>query len=634
MRHRLDIDGLRALAVIPVVLFHAQLGFPGGYTGVDIFFVISGFLITKLLLQDMEANAFSFKKFWERRIRRIMPALAVLLTFVLLAGYFILVPSDYRDLGWSTVSQLAFSSNFYFWRESGYFDKASDFKPLLHTWSLAVEEQFYFLFPLLLFQVRSASRSCLVKTLLTLGALSFCLSVYLSYYHRSVNFYFLPPRAWELLLGSCIAAGAGAIQMRQLWREVLSAGGLVMVLVSFIAFHSSTRFPGANALLPCAGAGLIIWTGGTGPTRVGRFLGSAPLVFVGLISYSLYLWHWPLFAFLKYRVESPGVISRLLTVCLSFCAAYVSWKFVEQPFRSRVLAPSRGSLFKAALASSMAIASLGFCVASADGFRSRLRSRAQIYADAVTNFTFLNVSTDDVKKGRLPPLGQIDSRKKAHVLLWGDSHAMALAPALDEVLRKHSAAGVQATYAETVPLLGYVSQGDFSLARNSTEWNAAIVKYVEHARITDVVMVACWNSYLAYREDYPGVSQSFMPCLIRTVSTLRKAGARVWLVKEVPHPDTDPPHYLALKAMRTPVSSDTLPLPVVRFNETSQAEDAAFGNVTGAGVEILNPAPFLLVDLDHILVARQEKCLYRDRGHLSVEGAKLLQPLFEPLFTE
>ncbi len=206
LKYRADIDGLRGLAVLTVLFFHADIGFPGGFVGVDVFFVISGYLISGLILKDLDSGQFGIVDFWERRVRRIMPALSVVVLASLIAGWFLFLPSDFRALGRSAVAQSILASNVNFWLESGYFSQAAELKPLLHTWSLAVEEQFYLLFPFVLILIHRVSRASIVRVILLLSCSSFALSVYCSYRHSEANFYLLPTRAWELLIGSGLAA--------------------------------------------------------------------------------------------------------------------------------------------------------------------------------------------------------------------------------------------------------------------------------------------------------------------------------------------------------------------------------------------------------------------------------------------
>ncbi len=266
--YRPDIDGLRAVAVLGVVFFHAGLGFPGGYVGVDVFFVISGFLITSLILKELRQGTFSLLNFWERRARRILPALTVVVAAIIAAGWFCLMPADYEVLGKQVIALIGFSSNIKFWRETGYFDTASETKPLLHTWSLSLEEQFYLLIPLLLAVLFRLRKSHWIVPTLLLGAfVSFGLSVYGSFRAPDATFFLLPTRAWELAAGSLLAFVQPIPQARL--RTLFAWLGLAAILVPFCFYPPGIRFPGLTALPPVAGAALLIWSGL--PSAICRF---------------------------------------------------------------------------------------------------------------------------------------------------------------------------------------------------------------------------------------------------------------------------------------------------------------------------------------------------------------------------
>jgi len=346
MKHRADIDGLRAVAVIAVLLFHADIGCSGGYVGVDVFFVISGFLITGLILKDLNRDRFSIVEFWERRVRRILPALALVVFSTLIAGWFLLLGRDFEALGKSVVAQVMLLSNVYFWRGSGYFARIGQDTPLLHTWSLAVEEQFYLLFPLLLIALRRLSPKALIPAILLFSGASFSLSVYWSYHNPNANFYLLPTRAWELLMGAFLAAYSARRASKRWLAEILSWSGLFAILWSIFQYSPDTRFPGAAALLPCVGTAFLIQSNRDSLTSVGTFLATRPVVFVGLISYSLYLWHWPVLVFAEYwTIERLPLVHRVLLLLGSIGLAALSWKFVETPFRQRTVFKTRPQVF-------------------------------------------------------------------------------------------------------------------------------------------------------------------------------------------------------------------------------------------------------------------------------------------------
>ncbi|MCB5187526.1 acyltransferase [Methylobacillus caricis] len=338
MRYRREVDGLRAVAVVAVLLFHAGLlGFSGGYVGVDIFFVISGYLITSIILEELEAGRFSIVNFYERRARRILPALTVVLIATSIAAYIVMPSSLLQTYAQSLVSVASFCSNIFFYLTSGYFSTASDEKPLLHTWSLAVEEQYYVFFPLLVSMLWFVGRSRLALLIIFLSLLSLACSEYLlSQQARDANFYLIFSRAWELFAGSLLAFSRVSDTPLPRWsREVGSASGLLLIMLAIFSLDEHTPFPGVYALLPVMGTCLVIACSNE-QTVVGRLLSSKLMVGIGLISYSLYLWHQPLFAFLRMKsLGEPGTGMFWVAIAMSSLLAISSYYLVEQPFRSK-----------------------------------------------------------------------------------------------------------------------------------------------------------------------------------------------------------------------------------------------------------------------------------------------------------
>ena len=343
--YRREIDGLRAFAVLPVILFHAGFEtFSGGFVGVDVFFVISGYLIMSIILAEKEAGTFSLSNFWERRARRILPALFVVIAACIPAAFLLLDQFALRSFAASILATLFFVSNFHFWKDGGYFETAAELKPLLHTWSLAVEEQYYIIIPLLLLAIWKLGRRRIGMTLSAIACASFAYGLWATSKEPEAAFFLLPMRAWELLLGALIAfyhARTAPTSTRgTLLPEALSALGLVMIGFSILNYSSATPFPGIHALLPTVGAALIILFASQ-QTFVGRMLGYKALVGIGLISYSAYLWHQPLLAFLRHLTDDLGLIPRGITLILVFVLSLITWKYVEVPFRNKKRAPKQ-----------------------------------------------------------------------------------------------------------------------------------------------------------------------------------------------------------------------------------------------------------------------------------------------------
>jgi peptidoglycan/LPS O-acetylase OafA/YrhL len=367
MMYRKEIDGLRAVAVVPVVLFHSGLpGFSGGYAGVDVFFVISGFLITALLLQDLQQDRFSIVKFYERRARRILPALTFVILITTLIAAFTLPPLRLAEYGASLIATVLFGANLYFWRTTDYFATAAEERPLLHMWSLAVEEQFYIIFPLLLLALwrwrRGGSDAMLWAVFLGSAVLSFALSVFAAEWKPVANFYLPVTRAWELLAGCMVAlALKGAPPRKAIYAPVLAGLGLVLVIGALILIDETTPWPGPWTIVPVAGTALILlFARADCPT--GRTLGWGPLVWIGLLSYSIYLWHQPLLAFARITTPAHPPLALMAALALATIPlAWISWRFVEQPFRKRPSSGgfSRQTIFAGSAAILVGVTALG-----------------------------------------------------------------------------------------------------------------------------------------------------------------------------------------------------------------------------------------------------------------------------------
>lgn len=442
-QYRADIDGLRAIAVLSVVFFHAKVfRCPGGFVGVDVFFVISGYLITSLIAKDLEQGSFSFISFYDRRMRRIFPALFGLLFFCSMVTVLLLVPRDLVAFGKSLLAATTFISNLYFWRTAaplGYFAGASHSQVLLHTWSLSVEEQFYLVFPGLLLILFRRAKGQTKTTLWVLVITSFCLNVWATYSRPIAAFYLFVPRAWELLVGALLALKAVPAPHTRIIRETLGALGLGMVVGSVFWLTESTPFPGFSVLPACVGAWLIIYTGVEGASAVNRLLSFQPLIFVGTLSYSLYLWHWPLLVFTRYF--SARELTKLETgevlVC-SLLIAFLSFEFVERPFRGSDSSFSRRQVFSLGLAASLTAVVIGFTVHLSHGFPQRydLRTRQLVevnesrmadYVESCGNWRRQVRSLADLN------ICQMSGQSAKKIMFLGDSHIGQLYPAIKAI---------------------------------------------------------------------------------------------------------------------------------------------------------------------------------------------------------
>tara|TARA_Y100000996_G_scaffold410674_1_gene393476 strand:+ start:7159 stop:9048 length:1890 start_codon:yes stop_codon:yes gene_type:complete len=435
MIYRAEIDGLRALAVLPVILFHAGYEtFSGGFVGVDVFFVISGYLITALLISDIKQGQFSVINFYERRARRLLPALFFVMLVCLPFAFFWLAPSDLKDFGQSLISTATFSSNIHFWWERGYFGSALELKPLLHTWSLAVEEQYYIIFPLFLALTWKLGIKKITSILLLIFFLSLCLAHFSSTYGvfervKTGSFYLIPTRAWELLIGVFIALHIDYIQekIKIEYNQFLSILGFSMILYSIVFFDGYTPFPSLYTLFPTIGAALVI-IASTPNTLIHSILSKKELVFLGLISYSTYLWHQPIFAFTRHKFghEVPEFIFAILGL-ISIFLGYLSWKWIEKPFRDKNIVSSKG-IFNYSFAGILIFIGIGLSFSLSNGFiKSYSIKEQKIYEEFMNVGIYNSINMESVK---LEEFDLQDERIK--LLVIGDSYAEDLINAIKE----------------------------------------------------------------------------------------------------------------------------------------------------------------------------------------------------------
>ncbi|SHN82325.1 acyltransferase family protein [Bradyrhizobium erythrophlei] len=492
--YRPDIDGLRAFAVVSVVLYHA---FPkavrGGYIGVDVFFVISGFLISSILLKEMSDRSFTFSRFYGRRVRRIFPALAVCLTGVLAYGFVCLLPSEFMQLGKHVFFGAAFLSNIAIWSEAGYFDIAATLKPLLHLWSLGIEEQFYIVWPALLWTIFQTKAS-LGRLLVLMFLASFAINIWLSS-TSIVGDFFLPfPRFWELLLGAGLAY-QNQVVLAPATRSWLSLAGLVALLTSAAFFTPELRFPGWLAPLPVAGAAALIFAG---PEAVVNrwFLSDRRIVFVGLISYPLYLWHWPLisYAYIIRLGKPPTPLMAAGLVVASFVLAWMTYRLVERPIRFGTH-PARGTRVVAIWVAALGV--VGLTTWTLHGFPGRfpalpsldIRKISEARNDPVFQAT-QGMDVQDYDHTWIAHLGQ-GERKLA---LSGDSLLFQFGPRLQHLadtgqLRANTYFVVGGSCA---PVPGIIQQGDFAHCANMPD---LLLELVQREGIANVVLGASWAGY-------------------------------------------------------------------------------------------------------------------------------------------
>lgn len=648
MRYRADIDGLRSVAVLPVILFHAGLSvFSGGFVGVDVFFVISGFLITSILYKDIQSNKFSLVNFWERRVRRIVPALFVVVVSCLVAGWFLLLPKDYERLAQQAFAQTIFSSNILFFLQSGYFDTANETKPLLHTWSLAVEEQFYFFFPLTLFLIWKYAFSYLKHILTGIFLLSLVLSIYGVENHPAGAFYLLPTRAWELLIGALIVFLRPCPKLRGASLELLSFSGLSSILIAAFFYDKQTAFPGLAALLPCLGAAILIWSGQESRTFTSRLLALKPLVFIGKISYSWYLWHWPVIVFYKYYLSRDFTDTDILIVVSgSFILSVLSWKFIEAPFRGQSV--SRRAVFSLASFVLLSVLAAALYTYQQKGYEGRFSPEVLAYAAAEQDknpqqATCNRPSLEKIKSGQVCTTNE-ESGINPSFILWGDSHADAIAPAFYSLSRAYDLNGYVLTYDGCPPILA-IRQHGRDASFYCTDFNNAVLSLIRSKKIKNVFLVSAWGNWLynskLYAESdtspvsldiaFPEGSNSIaLGALDHTISNLLDSGASVTLLHSVPTAPFDPPRELAMQTAFHTKDPPSVSIPLPLYNQKRKSLDVLADKYRNhLHVRFMDPKDFLC-DAESCRVSFDGKSLYYNGGHISAYGAHYLEQMIRP----
>jgi peptidoglycan/LPS O-acetylase OafA/YrhL len=651
--YRPEIDGLRAIAIVSVVLFHANSTLlPGGYIGVDIFFVISGFLITSIVIKEQKAGQFSFLRFYERRARRILPALLFMLFVITLFCFAYLLPRDLVDYGRLLIYTVLFGANFRLATAPGYFQPSSRENPLLHMWSLAVEEQFYILWPALLLlvllfctvrQARYAAGALLLCSL----ALS---AVLVSVLPRSA-FYHLPSRAWELLAGAVLALGLLPPLTKRPAAELLTTAGLILIAVSMVAISEETPFPGLAALPPVIGAALIIYGTASVRTVTGSLLSFQPIVFVGLISYSLYLWHWPLISLAVYLSSNPLTQQEIYALVIAaIVISIISWRFVERPFRhpapltgmTRLFSSKGKRLAYAAMAVSAVLVGCGSFFQESKGAWWRVPKEVKsLLAEPVLASAGHRNCDQDTKHGGIFDQCQIGASggRTGEVVIWGDSHAGHYSPALMKVL----GGGTILIKFGCMPVPG------ISLSNMTAKFDAGCeqsrqvaLSIIDKLKPKLVVLAGFWavaeeNDYLStprqvylITKDDPAPSAEKTHTNFRTnfnalVQRLTASGAHVVILGQVPEWKSDVRKCVGLAVMHGRDFKKCLIL------ERSKVEkNLRFINSTFSDAARLNPNVSVFFPIDEFCdekycrAERDGKLLYMDSSHISVNGSLYL----------
>ncbi|WP_296702632.1 acyltransferase family protein [Thiocapsa sp. UBA6158] len=628
-RYRSDIDGLRALAIAPVVLFHANIpGFSGGFIGVDVFFVISGYLITSIIEREIREGRFSLQGFYERRIRRILPALFAMLSVSALAAYLILYPAQAQGFARSLIAATLFVSSILFQGEVGYFDQEAELKPLLHTWSLSVEEIFYILYPLLLWLAWRRFRGHQATLVAGIAALSFAATVIALWIDRqSTAAFFLPHfRAWELLIGALVALAPLRLPNGRAFAAILSIVGLSMIVVPVYAYSQTTTFPGLAALPPCIGTALVILAGQRHPSPVGRMLSWRPILLLGLISYSLYLWHWPIFVFARHILgREPLLGESLALIAASLIAAVLSWRFVERPFRGRSGLLQRPALFAAAALAALVLTGIGLHGQQTGGWLGRY---APELVDIFTATQDRDPRQPECESVRADTPGCIYGEADAPpvVALLGDSHAAVYAMVLGELAQARGESVLSLAMPICPPALGWAGEPLSWREDCGLFQQLALERIIATASIHTVVLAA-W--YRIYPFDDP--NREFALAMEEAIERLISAGKRVALVYPIPQPDADVPTTLA-EAILEGRDPNLIRQPLEQFHADQGGVFAMLDGLDRHASLIRIYPHLVLCPGPDCLFYRGGRVLYYDDNHLSVTGAALLRPRFAPLF--
>ncbi|MEN8168871.1 MAG: acyltransferase family protein [Pseudomonadota bacterium] len=626
-KYRSDIDGLRAIAIMSVVCFHAYPSWlPGGFVGVDIFFVISGYLISVIIFKNLSAGTFSFGEFYMRRVKRIFPALIVVLSACYLYGWMTLFADEYKQVGKHIAAGAFFVSNIALWFESGYFDTAAETKPLLHLWSLGVEEQFYIFWPILAV-VLWRQRSVLPWVVGAIFLLSFITNILFIETYSSAVFYLPATRIWELLTGVLLAYVVSHTQRTNIFNSnaiignILSIIGIVMLVVAFTMINQQKDFPGWWASLPVLGTCILIMTGGNAwANRL--VLSRSPLVWFGLISYPLYLWHWPVLSYFRMTsLEPPSLGERFVLVVISICLAWLTYQYIEKPVR---FGKKKIVSNKSLVIIMFIVGVVGYTTYDNNGFTSREANHFGLEAsyDWPTwyrlNSCFIETKSSVGKFSKECDGGTTEVRHHPLVLLWGDSHAASLYPGLKKYTDLNGFRLAQYTSNGCPPVLGFIAK---SIEPQCRDINDYVLHKIQTLKPDMVVMAGFWSSYngsdgWAYLEP-----EMLSSSLEQVLNELKN----VVVVGQLPISDIAQPH-IAARAFKPSENNRTF----YHFNDSSSKQNKQLGILLGElDVRFVSPTDLLCNERGCLISTTVDVLnpVAWDYGHLTKAGSELLVDL-------
>ena len=627
--YRPDLDGLRAIAVLSVIAFHLSAKYlPGGYLGVDIFFVLSGYLITTVIWRESLNKEFTLARFYERRVRRIQPALLVVLIVVSTFAIALLLPIDLVGFAKSTFASLTFSANIYFWRDTNYFSQLADEKPLLHVWSLGVEEQFYILFPLLVVLCVRWRRSALLKVTCALVLLSLVANVWANMRgEMSPAFYLLPTRAWEIGAGAILAL-MPAIKLANFWmRNILALVSAALLIVGL--YFDPILFEGVvpNAVWVVLGTMLAILLANAGGNWLTRGLSTPVLAWIGLISYSLYLWHWPILVFAHYYfVQSSLPAAEVaLSIALMFGLATISWRFVERPFRDRSMPIRKVLIWTACGCVLAAIPSIA--VVASNGFPARFRGDvARIDAAVGSEYrcSLKDYTTIGFSKGCFMSLPS-HNPAEATIALIGNSHAQMYAPLVTEIMRANNKGGI------LLPLNGCLPLPDLNISSTCMTMAARNLELLDSLPDIRVVIIGMtWEGTMYTHEGQVPIereSEFITRSLDRLIVELEKRDKIVVLIGPVATPNRE----VASIVARQLAFHHTVVEPLFQpENEFVAGQGAVIEHYASREDIVFIRPEQIQCELNRCDFFRDGQALFADTDHIAEAALPLFRPVFEP----
>lgn len=625
MTYRADIDGLRTVAVLLVLVFHFDLFAFGkaGFIGVDVFFVISGFLITAIIRNDLETGRFHFGDFLYRRVRRLYPALMATLLLTLVAGWFLFLPHRFAELAKETMLSLLYVINFYFWQNINYFGLRADGVPLLHMWSLAVEEQFYVLFPAACWIIWRWNARLLLPAVVSAMIISFGLGLYFTPLKPELSFYLLPTRAWELMIGAVLALMTYGRAVRGVWLHLMGPLGLCLIAASVIMHGPLTQVPGWFALLPTLGAFAVILGGFSEKAVTSRLLGTSPMVWVGKISYPLYLVHWPIRIFLQEHLVEFTFGWRVFGFALSFVIAAAIYYLIEMPVRHDKVFAKRRSYIGLMFTMSVAMVAFSALIQTQGGMPGRFAPEvAEILAFRDDGPTLRRHCTKPaVLRDATCALG--DKNAPREVLVIGDSHARALSEAISLWLEEQQRGGTLMFNPGCMPVIAAGRD------RCRTNVKTAITLAEQSQDITEVVLISIWRQGLPKGgKPFNGrwvpeaeVERVFAAQLTETTERLRAAGKRVTIIEPLFAAKSDVPTTLASNIAFN--RERTVDLPLAEHQADFATVHAAIDDVLGEGVRSLSVIdPFCKSGVCRAVV--HGKPLFTDNNHIALRHSPLI----------